>query len=316
MPIKSGSNNTVGFYLGSIKLSKIYLGNDLVWAAIKGKRIYLFAFDSKYGLDGSVWLPLYDRAFTKEGMYFRSWGVVLVNNDTWQNVCDATAYKNIEFNLKWSKYYNIKWSEVNNLQWYKLCNEYTWKTILDDTENSVIVNNNTKDIYYGVKENYVKVRNILYGCYWYLNNVSYSNGVYTFVDQSISSLAMMYCYPKEQPISSHVYYGRCYQKSSQDFTAADARNEWHGADIVNYVFSVMLNHSDWTLCSSLIKQQKADVEYMYRSFVVNGSTTSYRKEYLLIDLTEAFGEGNEPTKEWCDENIKYFDEQYAYIKVN
>ena len=27
----------------------------------------------------------------------------------------------------------------------------------------------------------------------------------------------------------------------------------------------------------------------------------------LIDLTETFGAGNEPTKEWCDKNIPYFD---------
>ena len=35
-----------------------------------------------------------------------------------------------------------------------------------------------------------------------------------------------------------------------------------------------------------------------------------RKSYdglMLIDLTEAFGSGNEPSKEWCDANINYFD---------
>lgn len=33
----------------------------------------------------------------------------------------------------------------------------------------------------------------------------------------------------------------------------------------------------------------------------------YVDAVMLIDLTEAFGLGNEPTKEWCDENISYFD---------
>ena len=28
---------------------------------------------------------------------------------------------------------------------------------------------------------------------------------------------------------------------------------------------------------------------------------------LMIDLTVAFGAGNEPTIDWCDENIQYFD---------
>ncbi|WP_051931540.1 hypothetical protein [Clostridium sp. KNHs214] len=31
------------------------------------------------------------------------------------------------------------------------------------------------------------------------------------------------------------------------------------------------------------------------------------KEMLCIDLTAMFGTGNEPTKEWCDANIKWFD---------
>lgn len=30
-------------------------------------------------------------------------------------------------------------------------------------------------------------------------------------------------------------------------------------------------------------------------------------EPLMIDLTESFGLGNEPTKEWCDKNLSYFD---------
>lgn len=33
----------------------------------------------------------------------------------------------------------------------------------------------------------------------------------------------------------------------------------------------------------------------------------YVDEVRLRYLTEAFGAGNEPTKEWCDENISYFD---------
>jgi len=34
---------------------------------------------------------------------------------------------------------------------------------------------------------------------------------------------------------------------------------------------------------------------------------AYVDSVILIDLTEAFGAGREPSKEWCDENIKYFD---------
>lgn len=40
---------------------------------------------------------------------------------------------------------------------------------------------------------------------------------------------------------------------------------------------------------------------------------AYFDGYLLVDLTETFGAGNEPSKEWCDENIEWFD---GTIKIN
>ena len=35
---------------------------------------------------------------------------------------------------------------------------------------------------------------------------------------------------------------------------------------------------------------------------------------MLIDLTEAFGIGKEPTKDWCDNNIPYFKDTHT-IKI-
>lgn len=45
-------------------------------------------------------------------------------------------------------------------------------------------------------------------------------------------------------------------------------------------------------------------------FVRDGKYLSgpyYYFNVLVVDLTETFGAGNEPTKEWCDENIEWFD---------
>lgn len=39
----------------------------------------------------------------------------------------------------------------------------------------------------------------------------------------------------------------------------------------------------------------------------------YMDSIILIDLTESFGFGNEPTEQWCNENIKWFD---GTIKIN
>lgn len=43
------------------------------------------------------------------------------------------------------------------------------------------------------------------------------------------------------------------------------------------------------------------------SSVGQADTEGYIDNVLVIDLTEIFGAGNEPSKEWCDENISYFD---------
>lgn len=43
----------------------------------------------------------------------------------------------------------------------------------------------------------------------------------------------------------------------------------------------------------------------------NNNSGSYRESYFdditLIDLTETFGAGNEPSQEWCDDNINWFE---------
>ena len=51
-----------------------------------------------------------------------------------------------------------------------------------------------------------------------------------------------------------------------------------------------------------------------RNFHVNVNEYSYADGLLLIDLTAAFGAGNEPSKEWCDENIDYFDGSIVVYK--
>lgn len=48
--------------------------------------------------------------------------------------------------------------------------------------------------------------------------------------------------------------------------------------------------------------------YTFRLDYNNSSTTgqTWYDGLMIIDLTEAFGEGNEPTQAWCDANIPYF----------
>lgn len=56
--------------------------------------------------------------------------------------------------------------------------------------------------------------------------------------------------------------------------------------------------SNWT------DNQTAQFRFDFEGMASN--TIAYVDDAMLIDLTAAFGAGNEPTKEWCDANIEYF----------
>lgn len=50
--------------------------------------------------------------------------------------------------------------------------------------------------------------------------------------------------------------------------------------------------------------QTAQFRFDFEGMAAN--TIAYVDDAMLIDLTAAFGAGNEPTQEWCDTNIEYF----------
>lgn len=50
--------------------------------------------------------------------------------------------------------------------------------------------------------------------------------------------------------------------------------------------------------------QEAQFRFDFEGMASN--TIAYIDDAMLIDLTAAFGAGNEPTQEWCDTNIEYF----------
>lgn len=74
-------------------------------------------------------------------------------------------------------------------------------------------------------------------------------------------------------------------------------NEWHKVSIINTSPSV----------SSIIKTAACETNATNKGqhFYIDGA--------MLIDLTQTFGVGNEPTKEWMDKNINYFDNYMLYL---
>ena len=115
----------------------------------------------------------------------------------------------------------------------------------------------------------------------------------------------------ETPKVGHSYYGRSYIKSAGDISPTDCRFELYAGDGpgLNFVFAWNRgNFPVWTMRSSITRADSVTGQnYKIRNFVVDAKNQCWTDGLMVIDLTEAFGEGNEPTKEWCDTNIPYFD---------
>lgn len=134
-------------------------------------------------------------------------------------------------------------------------------------------------------------------------------GVFTFKagDLALTQATM------ETPVYGHKYYGRCYQKAPAGHTWNDARFEYYAEDVAGtglMVFGTMEPTNDeWKILSSIqeLTGEPTGSTWNLRSFVSGGNTDSYRKEIIIIDLTATYGTGNEPSKEWCDKNIPFFE---------
>lgn len=124
------------------------------------------------------------------------------------------------------------------------------------------------------------------------------------------------------PEVGHKYYGREYIKTPNgDPSPADCRFEIFGGDGngKNWIFNWNKgNFSDWTINSGVVTINTLAVSsYYIRTFGVAPGQDFYLDGLMVIDLTEAFGEGKEPSKEWCDTNIPFFEgTQVVQFNIN
>lgn len=110
---------------------------------------------------------------------------------------------------------------------------------------------------------------------------------------------------------NHVIYSSAYYRKSGGGTS-----KFVFYDITNSAFAISGSDSfsddttTWTRISIYGSNTSSNVLntiiYGASSTYVEGMYTEW-DNVLTVDLTETFGAGNEPTKEWCDENIEWFD---------
>lgn len=176
-----------------------------------------------------------------------------------------------------------------------------------------------------VKYKYKQCRNLLAdGCglgsgyYQDFSNISYStvgNG-YAQSSYQFGTGFCMYSQPMPTPIAGHKYYGACYWKTPAGWTGGDTRFEWFIGDADTKkitFFSKGDTGGQWQKLSAIGSMASVDAgSYILRNFATGSTGTAYCTNMMIVDLTDTFGAGNEPSKEWCDENIREWNTLVNY----
>ena len=134
-----------------------------------------------------------------------------------------------------------------------------------------------------------------------LSNISLdtNTGIFTFVSGGLA----MSNYPLPLPVAGHRYYGRVEQKLVANAHTDDGRFEYFAGDgaglnIVFTDFNSAIKDDNWHAQSSIqVFPSVAGSSYYLRTFSVNANATIYRRNHVIIDLTDFFGTGNEPSVE-------------------
>ena len=105
--------------------------------------------------------------------------------------------------------------------------------------------------------------------------------------------------------SGHKYYFSCRYKTSANSTISIVLRN-NGSDISNSNLFVGASASSFILSSRIISMPINVSKDIGDVCIWNGNTSDsiYVSRFILIDLTDTFGSGNEPSKEWCDNNIR------------
>ena len=165
-----------------------------------------------------------------------------------------------------------------------------------------------------VRYNYKQARNMIAdGCYGNISGTKVWANAATFTfpagykssrcftvdntNTTIQKLPALY--------SGRKYYFSCRYKTSANSTISIVLRN-NGSDISNSNLFVGASASSFILSSRIISMPINVSKDIGDVCIWNGNTSDsiYVSRFILIDLTDTFGSGNEPSKEWCDNNIR------------
>lgn len=123
-------------------------------------------------------------------------------------------------------------------------------------------------------------------------------------------------------LSNHKYYLKANFKSDktlQDDTTLNFKLSESETDIIDINVINYIKNNEWVAISEIVENATSASTYVIKveyGKSANETSNIYIDGLELIDLTETFGSGNEPTKEWCDHNLpKYFEKRFILEKV-
>lgn len=106
-------------------------------------------------------------------------------------------------------------------------------------------------------------------------------------------------------ITNHIYY-YCFH-SSGSFPIAFLKLQ--STTLVNY-YNINDTWTRWGILQTASNSDPVNYTIAFNSQLPTPFTITF-DALMCIDLTEAYGAGNEPTVAWCNENIPYFENSYT-----
>lgn len=157
-----------------------------------------------------------------------------------------------------------------------------------------------------------------------INDSSFENGTTYWNKYNLSTAGKANCGSNKNCFQSssagyiyqniHVDSGSKYYYAIKYYNTTGARqNVYIDTTSSGTIFIDESYKSSWTIASNIYESNKnSDVKMI----IGNGTGLAHITEVMLINLTASFGSGNEPTKEWLDNNLEWFNGTISYLRLD
>lgn len=158
-----------------------------------------------------------------------------------------------------------------------------------------------------------------------INDGEFEHGTTYWLKEGLSNIGTTLCDSStstncfKTSNAGYVYQEVLVEKENKYYYSVKYRNNTGATQNVyldnttDSLIAIDTNKSIWTSVSSIYTSNKNG---SVRMVVGHGVGVLEITDVMLINLTASFGKGNEPTKEWMDANIEYFNGTVSYLRLD